>query len=598
MKSGPALAAVGRWRRRFSLRTWKKDVPAGLVLGVESVPDGLAEGLLAGVNPMFGLYGYIYGTIFGALATSSAFMTVQATGAMAVVVSDVPAVQDGGDDAQRALFTLVILTGAIMLALGIAGLGWIVRWVPNAVLTGFVNAVAVNIVLGQLANLTDYQSNGANKVLQAFDTCIHIFSWSWTSVLIGLVTMAVIVTLDRTRVGALGMVVAIIIGSGIAAIPVLHVHQLNDTTKILSSLPTPQLPAFGMMPSLLVPAVALAFVGLVQGAAISKSVPNPDGTYPDASGDFRGQGVANIASGLFHGLPVGGSMSATAIITGAGARSRVAQLVAGVVMLVIVLTLSGLVGFVAMPALAGLLIVVGVKSLKPHQILMVWRTGVVQASVMTATFALTLLIPLQYAVLVGIAISIILHVARQANRVTVRRWVIGDDGAVREVDPPKTLGQNEIVVLRPYGSLFFASADPFDSALPSLTPESRGCVVIVTLRGKEDLGSTFINVITRYAAQLGASGCLLKISGITPHVARQLDATGALRGIGPRNVYPMTSVLAESTTTAQRDAQRWIDDESAPADESSGDEEDSGGDGLDWARKAWRWGRDRMSRRT
>ncbi|HEY9293099.1 MAG TPA: SulP family inorganic anion transporter, partial [Microlunatus sp.] len=148
----------------FSLRTWKKDVPAGLVLGVESVPDGLAGGLLAAVNPVYGLYGYIWGTIFGALATSSAFMTVQATGAMAVVVSDVAQVHGDSKDAHRALFTLAVLTGLIMLGLGIAKLGWIVRWVPNAVLTGFVNAVAINIVLGQLDNLTGYDSTGANRV--------------------------------------------------------------------------------------------------------------------------------------------------------------------------------------------------------------------------------------------------------------------------------------------------------------------------------------------------------------------------------------------------------------------------------------------------
>lgn len=600
VEAGSARAAVGRWRRRFSLRTWKKDVPAGLVLGVESVPDGLAEGLLAGVNPMFGLYGYLFGTVFGALATSSAFMTVQATGAMAVVVSDVPAVQAGGDDSERALMTLVMLTGIIMLALGIAKLGWIVRWVPNAVLTGFVNAVAISIVLGQLDNLTSYKSEGANRVAKAFDTCLHIFSWSWASVLIGVVTMVLVVILERTRVGALGMVLAIIIGSAIAAIPALKVHQLNDTTKVLGSLPTPQLPAFGMITSLLVPAVALAFVGLVQGAAISRSIPNPDGKYPDASGDFRGQGVANIASGLFHGLPVGGSMSATALVTSAGARSRVAQLVAGVVMLVIILTLSNAVGYVAMPALAGLLMVIGVKSLKPHQILMVWRTGGVQASVMSATFVLTLLIPLQYAVLVGIAISIILHVARQANRVTVRQWDIGDDGTIREQEPPEEIAENEVVVLRPYGSLFFASADPFIESLPNVSRRSHNAVVIITLRGKEDLGSTFINAITRYATELQDNGSLLALSGVTKPVMRQLIATGAADTIGQENVYPMTPVVTGSTIEAQRDSLRWIAREVDPAAEPPPEPPESrsaDGANLEWARRLWRRGRARITNR-
>jgi sulfate permease, SulP family len=106
---------------RFPLRraTLREDSVAGLVLGVQSVPDGLASGLLAGVNPLAGLYAYMVGTITGAFFTSSAFMAVQATGAMSMVVADVPAVHDARDPA-RALFTLSVLTGIIMLAAGVA----------------------------------------------------------------------------------------------------------------------------------------------------------------------------------------------------------------------------------------------------------------------------------------------------------------------------------------------------------------------------------------------------------------------------------------------------------------------------------------------
>ena len=126
-----------------------QDIPAGAVLGVESVPDGLATGLLAGVNPLAGLNGYMVGTVAGALATSSAFMAVQGTGAMAILVADVDAVHDATDPA-RALFTLSMLTGVVMVAAGLLRLGSVLRFVSNAVMVGFINAVGVNIVLGQL----------------------------------------------------------------------------------------------------------------------------------------------------------------------------------------------------------------------------------------------------------------------------------------------------------------------------------------------------------------------------------------------------------------------------------------------------------------
>ena len=144
------------------------DAVAGLVLGVQSVPDGLATGLLAGVSPLSGLYGYLVGTIAGAVVTSSAFMVVQGTGAMAMVIADVPAVH-GGANAGRALFTLAILTGVAMLAAGLFRLGTILRFVSNAVMVGFINAVGVNIVLGQLSNLTGYSAEGANRVVRAVE---------------------------------------------------------------------------------------------------------------------------------------------------------------------------------------------------------------------------------------------------------------------------------------------------------------------------------------------------------------------------------------------------------------------------------------------
>ncbi len=539
-----------RHRLRAARGTLGKDASAGVVLGVESVPDGLAGGLLAGVNPVFGLYGYMFGTLFGAMATSSAFMAVQATGAMAVVVSDVDQVQGGSDEAVTALFTLSVMTGVVMLGLGLARLGWIVRWVPNAVLTGFINAVAVNIILGQLDNFTGYAADGANRVVRAVDTALSAAEFSWPTVAVGAVTIALIVALERTRLGALGMVVAIVAGSALVVVLDLDVVQLRDITEVPGSLPVPQLPDPTLIAGLLVPALSLAFVGLVQGAAISSSVPNPDGRYPDPSGDFRGQGVANIGAGILQGMPVGGSMSATSIVTSAGARSRVALLVAAGTMILAVLLFADLVGLIAMPALAGLLIVVGVKTLKPDEVRMVLRTGRIQATVMLVTFVLTMIIPLQYAVLIGVGLSVLLYVVRQSNRIVLRRWVFRADGALDEHDPPATLPAGEVVVLRPYGSLFFAAAAAFESALPAVTDHSRHSVVIISLRGKEDLGSTFINVVTRYATKLHAVDGTLMLAGVSAGVQRQLERTGAIDVIGPANVFPATSSVTESTRQA------------------------------------------------
>ncbi len=559
---------LSRYLRRFGTRkTLAPDLKAGLALGVESVPDGLAAGLLAGVNPLLGLYGYLFGTLGGALATGSVFMTVQATGAMAVIISDVPQTQSG-PDAGRALSTLALMTGVVMLGLGLARAGKLVRFIPTAVLIGFINAVALNIVLGQLDTFTGYQAEGSNRLGRALDTVVHVTHFNWLAVVIGLLTIALIIVLERTRLGALALVVAVVVGSIVAALlPEGAVALVSGVASVPNELPMIAAPDLTLVGTLAVPALSLALVGLVQGAAISGSIPNPDGRYPDASADFRGQGIANLAAGLFQGMPVGGSMSATALVRAAGAKTALANLTAAVVMAVVVVALGPAIGVIAMPALAGLLILVGLRTININDVMMVWRTGPIQASVLAVTFVLTILIPLQYAVIVGVGLAIILHVARQSNRIVLRQWEF-DDGALlpRELPAPAMLKAREVVVLVPYGSLFFAAAPVFETQLPKVPSRCPGAVVILRLRGKDELGSTFIRIVEQYADRLQAAGGLLLLAGVGPRVQEQLEATRAIATIGADHVFPELPRLGDSLTAARTLAQAWSDEHSPVAD--------------------------------
>lgn len=533
------------------------DLRAGLVLGIESVPDGLAQGLLAGVNPIFGLHGYMIGTAAGALATSSSFMAVQATGAMSIIIADVGAVS-GADDPARALFTLAVLTGVVMLLAGLLRAGSLVRFVSNAVMVGFLSAVGVNIVLGQLDSFTGYEAAGSNRITRTLDLLLHPGDIHLTTLLVGVATIVLILGIERTPVGSLGLVVAVAMTSAAVSVFDLDVMQLADIAEVPNLLPTPVMPQLSLTPQLVIPALSLAFVGLVQGAGISASFPNPDGSFPDASRDFVGQGIGNVASGILQGMPVAGSMSSTSLVKEAGARTRLALFVTSAVMAVVIIAFSDLVEAVAMPALAGLLMIVGVRTVKPKRIMSVVRTGAVQATVLGVTFALTMLVPLQYAVLVGVGISMILVIVSRSNRIVVKRWEFDDEGGTRETDPPELLGVGEVVVLQPYGSLFFASAPVFESLLPQVGPNSSASVVIVRLRGFDDLGSTFTNVLGRYASALHNSGSKLMIVSSSQRVVDQLAATGALDAIGSTNLYESDEWLGASLRRARDDALEWV----------------------------------------
>ena len=369
-----------------------------------------------------------------------------------------------------------------------------------------------------------------------------------------------IVALGRTRVGSLGMVIAIIVASAI--VPLLGltaVTTLKDLGVVPTALPTPVAPSLRLAPALIIPALSLAFVGLVQGAGVSANFLNPDGSQPDGSRDFVGQGIANIASGLLRGMPVGGSVSATSINVSAGARSRQSLVLAGIVMAIVILTLGELVSQIAMPALAGLLILIGYRTIKPDDLVAVWRTGPVQKAVLSVTFVLTIIIPLQFAVLVGVGLSVVLHVVRQSGSLTLMRWELEDGRHDPRDRTAAHLGEREIVVLQPYGSLFFAAAAQFESALPAVDEGSRHSVVILRLRGHDDLGTTFIDVLSRYAKSLDEVDSKLVIVSAGHRVRSQLAATGLRELIGPDNVYRGRRRLGAAVQEAYADARAWID---------------------------------------
>ena len=292
---------------------------------------------------------------------------------------------------------------------------------------------------------------------------------------------------------------------------------------------------------------------------MSAGFPNEDGSPSDTSQDFVGQGAGNVLSGLFQGMPVGGSMSASSLVSSAGAKSRGALFFAGATMALIVLLLADVVAYVAMPSLAGLLMVIGVSTVKPHRVLSVARTGNVPFTVMGITLVLTMVIPLQYSVLVGVGVSVLLFVADQSSRLTTKRLVFRPDGRVEQVEPPATVPPNEVIVLQIYGALFFAAAENLSDELPDVTDETRHAVVVVRLRGSDDAGSTVMDIMKSYATTLREHDSRFAIVTDSDRVARQLELTGTAEQMGRERIYRSTAFVGESTRRAHDDAAIWIE---------------------------------------
>jgi SulP family sulfate permease len=349
------------------------------------------------------------------------------------------------------------------------------------------------------------------------------------------------------------------IASALAALPGFDlVPNVGDVTEVPSALPRFYLPDFSLLLALIIPAFALSIIGLVQGAGISQGYPNPDGKFPDPSGDFFGQGVANLAASLFHGMPSGGSLSGTALVVSAGARTRWANIFVGILIAIIILLFSQVVELIAMPALAGLLIVIGFQTIKPTDIMTVWQTGLIPRVVMLITFLGTLVMPLQFAVLLGVAISILLYIFQQANQIKLVEIVPQASGFPVERPAPTQLESHKITMLFPYGSLFYAAAKTLEENLPAPN-DSIHAVVILLLRGYDQFGSTMIGVLDRYTRAVQEHGGKVILAGLSEGVLSQLERTGLLELIGRENIFMATHEFGIAANQAYESAQNWLD---------------------------------------
>lgn len=549
------------------------DLIAGLTFAVVNVPQAMGHALLATINPVFEIYTLMIAVPVGALFTGSMFMNVSTTSALSVAagagLARVPASQR-----LEALAVLVLLVGVIQLLAGLFRLGFLLRFVSNAVMTGFLNGVAVLIILGQLGDLTGFTSPYRNSVARALHLLLNPTRIVVPTTIVGALTLALIVALLMTRLRRFAFVIAIAAAAvllAILTIPQLptaalfdQVQTVGNIATIPRSLPQLVLPNPSFIAPMLLPAFSLAIIGLIQGAGVSQGTPNPNGKFPNVSRDFFGQGAANLATSFVGGPPAGGSISGTALILGASAKSRSTNIFAGMFVALVVLLLAPLVERVPMPALAALLIVAGFQGLRIEQAVTVWKTSRVTAMVMAITFIATLFISLQFAVLLGVALNIVLHVLRASNKVIVTEWVLQPNGYPIEQSPPKEAPSNRFTLLYVYGSLFFAAASSIEEMLPKAERSNRAVVAII-VRGEPELGSTFLNVVRRYSEALKVRNGRLMLIGVQSPVRDQLVRTGLLAVIGPENIFMVQPQIGAAVNEAVQAASRWLGEASPRA---------------------------------
>ncbi len=531
---------------------------AGLPGAIGSVPDGMAAAVLAGVNPVFGLYASFAGPIAGGLTASTRRMVITTTSAAALAAGSAVAVVPP-DQRPAALFLLTLIAGVLMVAAGLLRLGRYTRFVSHSVMIGFLTGVAVNIVAGQIPDLTGAEAEGRVALAKAVDVLTNPSLIHLGSLAVGLGAIAILVLIGRTRWATFGAIIALVIPTAAAALLGSgEVTVVSDVGEIPRGVPLPQLPDLRQTSfDVIVGALAVAAIVLVQGSGVAESAPNRDGTRSNANQDFMAQGAGNVASALFRGMPVGGSVGQTALNIAAGARSRWAAIFSGLWMLLILIAFGGIVGRVAMPTLAAVLIVAAIGSFRIHELGTVWRSGVSSQIALVTTFLATLLLPVAAAVGIGVALSLLLQLNADAMDLRVVELRRRDDGRTEEHPAPTRLESRTVTVIDVYGSLLYAGARTLEARLPNPSG-AHAAVVVLRLRGRTTLGATAFTVLENYAQRLHEVGGRLYLSGVDPTVVTRFQRVGRLDEHGPLRIVRATAVLGESTDAAIEEAEAWI----------------------------------------
>jgi SulP family sulfate permease len=551
--------AVANARQRLPGRaTLVQDGLAGVNSTIGSAPDAMANAILAGVNPLYGLYAAMIGPAVGALFTSTQLMIISSTSAAALAANQSLGGLSG-DARDRALFLMVVLIGVFQIVLGLLRAGQMTRFVSYSVMTGFLAGVAMLMVLSQFPTVTGIEASGSNKLTQALSVIANIGQADWLTFGTALLALLLIIVLPRTPLGNLGPLVAIIVPSVLVGFLGWNsVQTVRDVGEIVRGFPRVSPPSLSdLSPGMITGALAVALIVIVQGAGVSQSVPNPNGARRSTSRDIIAQGAANLAAGLFRGVPVGGSLSSTALSVIGGARTRWAGILSGVWMALIVLLAPGLIAYVAMPALGALLIHAGLGTIKPQEWLEIWEIGWPSRLASISTLLATLTLPIEAAVGIGVVLSAILYLYQSSGDLSVVELVEQPDGLIEERKRPHKLKDNHITVLDIYGPVFYASARTLGRRLPS--PEGVGNpVVVLRLRGLTKVGATLIDVLAGYARKLKEVNGRLYLSGMSEQVYQQFRSAGRLREASHVRAYDATPIRGQSTRAAIAHAREWL----------------------------------------
>jgi SulP family sulfate permease len=509
---------------------WRGDLTGGLTAAVVALPLALAFAVASGVEPEAGLYTAIIAGIVAAVFGGSPVQITGPTGAMAVILVGIVAKYG-----IEKVWIAGVMAGIIQVALGVAKLGRLVKFIPYPVTAGFTNGIAVIIFCGQLNNFFGLHLPRSEHFLAGlWQTFIHLEGFNWSSVGLASVVIATKLFWGRMTTVIPGSLVGLVLATIIASFFHLDVPTIGSIPQSLPVFQSiPHWNDFRLIRELINPALALAALGSIESllsAVVADGMTVSEKHNSDR--ELIGQGIANIVVPFFGGIPATGAIARTAVNVRAGGKTRLSGAIHGVALAMIVLTLAPLAAQIPLAALAGILMVTSVRMIEWEAIRLLLRATYADFGVMMLTWLVTICFDLVLAVEVGLIAAGALFIKRMSELSLVK---VPETEAFPPGVPLELTKQ--IAVYRVDGPVFFGAAERFVTFLRD-EPEVK--YLILRLRFVPNMDTTGLVALEDIYHDLKRHDCRLILSGLQPEVQQLLERTGLLDEIGHDNCFDST----------------------------------------------------------
>jgi SulP family sulfate permease len=510
------------------------------------VPQGMAYATIANLPPAMGLWAAALPVIVGSLLRSSSHVVAGPTNALSLLVG--AGVAAGiADDPVVGAVTLAAMVGVIQLAAGTLRLGMIVDYISSSVVLGYITGAGVLIGIGQLYNLTG-TSGDRGRIWVTVGGWVETLGMTQPIALAMAGGTVVVILVLRKLVPRVPAAVVATAGAIIIEM-VFGLHDkglkiVRDIEPIPAGLPPLTMPDFTLLADLAPVAIACTVLSLIESNAVARSIAQQTGQKLDASVEFSGQGLSNLAAAFTGGYPVSGSLSRSALNHKAGAKSRLAGVYTGVMMIGVLLLLGPVLDHTPIAALAGLLMIVAYDLVDTKRIKSAWGAGWSDRLALIATVIGTWTLPLDTAIYLGVGVSLVLFLKR-ARLLTVREVVVGEEGefmelgvrGVRERDgEPEHEYCRAVRILQVQGPLFFGAANELSVLLDEVTRDEHLVTLVVRLRRATGMDATVATMFTAQAERMRAHGQRLILVGVSQGERDVLEGTGAAEVIGAENI--------------------------------------------------------------